>query len=73
MSPGIKFRTARVRVLQRVVDAVAVAVQGLRVAEALDNRIRADKPPNHRIIVSGIVVVETSGVKPLAGKPAVCS
>jgi hypothetical protein len=36
--------------------------------EPLHNGIRADKPPNKRVIISGTVVVQAGTVQPLPGE-----
>jgi hypothetical protein len=43
----------RVIECQRIIDAVRVPVQCLRIIETLYHRIRADKPPNGCIIIPG--------------------
>ena len=60
--------SARVSIFQWIIEAVAVPVQCLRIAEALDYCIRADKPPNASIIIPCSVVVKPGIVKPLTGK-----
>ena len=61
--------SAGVLVPERIVEHVAVAIQGLRVGEALHQCIRADKPPYCRIVVPGTIVVQAGArVQPLAGE-----
>ena len=43
----------RVCVVYRIVAAVAVAVEALRIIRRLDYRIRAYKPPQLRVVISG--------------------
>ena len=62
------FVPRRVNVPQGVVQAVAVAVQGLGVGGALDNGIGTDKPPDSRVIIPGAVVVQAGAVQPLPGE-----
>jgi len=47
-----------VGVLQRVVQHVRVPVQRLRVARLRHHRIRLHKPPQRRVVPSGIVKVQ---------------
>jgi hypothetical protein len=60
--------STRVYILKRVVIAIAIPVQRLRVCKALHNSVRAYKPANRRIVVAGVVVVQAGLVKPLAGE-----
>ena len=55
----------RVYVLQGIIYAVRVAVQGLGIGRALYNDIRADEPADSRVIVAGAVVVQTGAVQSL--------
>jgi len=63
--------SCRINVFQRIVIAVAVSIQRLWIFIVRHNRIRADKPPNRRIVVAGVVVVQAGIVQPLAGKQLV--
>lgn len=47
-------------VSQRVVQRIRIPVEGLRVAQVADYRIRTDKPANIGVIVPGPVVVEVN-------------
>ena len=62
---------AGIRVLQRVVDTVAVAVEGLRIGRVGNYGVRADETPDRGVVVSGVVEVEASIVQPLAGEALV--
>ena len=57
---------ARAYVLQRIVQAVAVAVKALGVSGIGYNCIRADEPAYQWIVVAGVIVVQPGGVKAFA-------
>ena len=58
----------RVHILQRVVNTIAVTVQGLGIGGTLHNDIRADEPAGYRVIVARAVVVQAGAVQPLSGE-----
>jgi len=64
--------SARIIISQRVVQAVAITVQALRVGRIWHQCIRANKPPYSSIVVPGIIEVEAGLVKALAGEKFVC-
>ena len=57
----------RIHVLQRIIQAVAIAVESLRVGGIGYYGIRADEPAYCRIVVAGVVEIEAAVVQPLAG------
>jgi hypothetical protein len=59
---------ARVHILQGIIQTIAVLIKALGVGGVGNNRIRADKPPYQRVIVTGIIIVKPGGVKALAGE-----
>jgi hypothetical protein len=44
---------ARIRILQRIVEHIAVPIQRLRLARPWHNRIRAHEPPKRRVALRG--------------------
>ncbi len=62
---------ARINILERVIQAIAVSIQGLRILVVLHYGIRAYEPAYRRIIISSVVVVQAGIVQPLAGKQLV--
>ena len=54
----------RVCVAQGVVVNVRVPVQRLRIPRLRHQRVRADEPPQGRVVVAGTVVVEGQGGVP---------
>ena len=56
----------------RVVEHIRIPVERLGIARLRHQRVRADKPPQHRVVVAGPVVVEGQArILPLAGELAV--
>lgn len=47
--------SAGVRIIQRVVVDVRIAIERLRVEGPGDNRIGLSKPPQGRVVVAGVV------------------
>lgn len=64
----IRTVPTRVSVLQRIIQAVAIPVEALRVSGIGDYGIRADKPPNRRVIIPCSVIIKSRIVMALAGK-----
>jgi len=60
--------SARTGVPQRIVEAVAIPVETLRIGRVRHNGVRADEPPYRGIVIPCIVKVKAGLVKPLAGE-----
>ena len=63
---------ARINILERVVQHMGVFVPGLGILPIWNKCVSADKPPDLRIIVPGVVEVEAAVVQPLPGELLVC-
>ena len=64
--------TIRVIVQNRVVSSVSVAIEELGVGGIRHNRIRADEPPQRRVVPAGVIVVQPRPLlPPLPGEAAV--
>jgi len=59
--------SGRVDIIYRIVPAIAVAIQALRVIGRLDDGVSGNESPYLRIIVSCPVVIEPGGVQLFAG------
>ena len=61
----------RVRILQWIIQTIAVSIKGLGVGIVGYYGVRADETSNYRIVVAGVVEVETGFVQSLAGEKLV--
>ena len=59
----------RIHVLDRIIQRVRVSVQRLRIPRVWDHRIRADEPPNPRVVIARAMVHQPrAGLKLLSGE-----
>jgi hypothetical protein len=49
-----------IRVLERIVEHIAVPIQRLRLARARHNGIRAHEPPKQWIVIARVVIVQAA-------------
>ena len=59
---------SRINVVNRIVAAIAVAVEALGVVGGLDYGVGGDESADFGVVVSGAVEVEAGGVKLFAGE-----
>jgi len=57
---------------QRAIEYIGEPIELLRIGKIRHNRIRADKPPQPRRIIAGIVIAQAeAGLEPLPGEAVV--
>ncbi len=57
-----------INILQRIVEAITVSIQTLRIQWIGHNSIGRDKPADVSVIITGIIEVEPGLIQPLAGE-----
>ena len=58
---------------KRIIVAIGISIERLRISSPRNNRIGANKPADGGVIVAGAVVVEAGAVQSLAGKELIRS